>query len=272
MRASYPNPSAQSIGKNGALPLDNPRPLCYANSMKQKHWFRCLFACLLPLLAAGCQSARMAVPADLETRSEVLPCIGRGGFSLVERFSFGPYQVSDVHRGWTRRFSWSIAVYGRSKARQELEFTLQAPSGKTWQGQAVNGVRQSDLKDTVAGGELTWGLTRDVSYVARLGLAGQSNAWTLALAEVRGDVVLVGSLTDGATTYRIEGTRQLAGTSMPLMENAGFLVYHDSRLVAAIDLVNAGSVRFDKDLSPSQREPLAAAAAALLLYRDISRD
>ena len=223
-------------------------------------------------LAAGCTAARMAIPADLESRSEAYPCVGRGGFSLSEKFSFGPYEISDIRRGWTHRVAWGLVFYERSKAHQQYEFTLRAPSGKTWQGQAATGVRKEDLKDTVAGGELTWGLSRAVHVVARFGLAGQTNAWTLALAEERGDVVLKGTLADGATIYRVEGTRQLAGTSIPLMENAGFLIYDGTRLVAAIDLLNAGSVYLDRTLSPARREPLAAAATALLLYRDISQN
>ena len=240
--------------------------------MKHNHPLRWLFLCLLPLAVAGCQSARMAIPADLEARAETYPCIGRGGFSLSEKFSFGPYAVSDVHRGWTRRITWTIVFYENSKARQQYEFTLVPPSGKSWQGQAATGVRKEDLKGTVAGGELTWGLERNVNFVARLGRAGQTNAWTLLLAEERGNVVLKGLLADGTTSYRVEGTRKLAGTSIPLMENAGFLIYDGSRLVAAVDLLNAGSVHFEPSLSPAQREPLAAAAAALLLYRDISQD
>ena len=231
------------------------------------------FALVVPLALAGCTTARMAIPADLESRSDVYPCVGRGGFTLSEKFTFGPYEVFDVRRGWTHRVTWSLALYERSKARQQCEFTLRMPSGRKWQGQAATGVRKQDLKDTVAGGELTWGLARDVNFVANLGLDNQTNAWTLALAEERGGILLNGTLTDGQATYRIEGTRQLAGSSMPLMENAGFLIYDGPRLVAAVDLVNAGAVHFDKALPALiQREPLAAAAAALLLYRDISKN
>lgn len=227
---------------------------------------------LVLLVLAGCTTARMAIPPDLESRSDAYPCAGRGGFTLSEKFSFGPYEIADVRRGWTHRVAWGIALYERSRARQSYEYTLRAPSGRSWQGQAATGVRKQDLKDNVAGGELTWGLTREVNFVARLGRDGDSGAWNLALAEERGGVLLNGTLTDGQTTYRIDGSRQLAGTSMPLMENAGFLIYDGPRLVAAVDLVNAGSVRFDQALAPAQREPLAAAAAALLLYRDISND
>lgn len=240
--------------------------------MKALHVYRFLGFGLLSLALFGCQTARMAIPAGLAAEADVYPCLGRGGFSLAEKFAFGPYSVSDVHRGWTHRVAWGIVMYEKSRARQQYEFTLQVPSGRNWQGQVVTGVRQEDLKGTVAGGELTWGLSRDVNFVARLGLAGQSNAWTLLLAEERGGVVLKGLLGDGTATYRVEGTRQLAGSSMPLMENAGFLIYAGTQLVAAVDLLNAGSVHFARGLTAGQREPLAAAAAALLLYRDISQN
>jgi hypothetical protein len=131
---------------------------------------------------------------------------------------------------------------------------------------------KEDLRNTVAGGELTWGLERDVNVAVRFGRAGETNAWTLLLAEEQQNVVRKGSLTDGRASYRIDGSRQLAGTTFPLMETAGFLLYDGTRLVAAVDLINAGSVMFSNDLSPSQRDPLAAAATALLLYRDISGD
>lgn len=241
--------------------------------MNTTDWMRpLLLGVPLAFVLAGCTTARMAIPADLESRAETYPCVGRGGFSFGETFSFGPYEVADVRRGWTHRVAWGIVFYERSQAVQRYEFSLKSPSGKIWQGQAATGVRKEDLKDTLAGGELTVGISRDVRFIARFGLAGQTNAWTLALAEERGGILLNGALDDGTTDYRIEGTRQLAGTSMPLMENAGFLLYDGNRLVAAVDLLNAGSVHFDRDLPPARREPLAAAAAALLLYRDISQN
>ncbi len=239
--------------------------------MKAPLPFRCLPGILLAFLLAGCQSARMAIPADLEARSEAFPCVGRGGFTVTERFSFGPYQVTDVHRGWTRRVTWGIVFYEHSNARQQYEFTLQAPSGKTWHGQAATGATQEDLKTMVARGELTLGLSRKIDFVARIGQPGEDQAWTLVLSEGNGRSPLKGSFSRADSAYHIEGSRQLAGSTIPLMENAGFLVRKGPRLVAAVDGINAGSVFLDRELSPAEREPLAAAAAALLLYRDISR-
>lgn len=225
--------------------------------------------CLFSILA-GCQAARMAIPAELETHSVTYPCIGRSGFTLTETFSFGPYQLSQVHRGWTQTTAWGIVFFERSHTRQSYEFTLQAPNGESWKGQAATGVRKSDLKGTVAGGDLTWGLDSDQQFIVRIGRGDAPEAWTLALAEGSRDSTLRGRFSDGTTTYQVEGTRQLAGSPMPLMDTAGFLIGDGSRVIAAVDLINAGSVTFDSSLSAARRDPLAAAAAALLLYQNLS--
>jgi len=233
---------------------------------------RCLSALILALLLSSCQSAQMAIPASLQARSEVYPCIGRGGFTLSEQFSFGPYEVSDVHRGWTTQTAWGIIFFERSHTRQQYEYTLQGPSGAPWQGQAATGVRKSDLKGTVAGGDLTWGIDSDLNFVVRIGQGDKAKAWTLILAEGNRDTTLKGKFSDGKTTYRVEGSHKLAGSPMPLMEPSGYLIYKGKKLVAAVDVLNAGSVTFDSKLSASKRAPLATAAAALLLYQDISQD
>lgn len=240
--------------------------------MKATPPFRCLSALLLLLALAGCQSAQMAIPSDLEARSETWPCIGRGGFTLSEQFTFGPYQVENVHRGWTTKTAWGLLFFERSHTRQQVEYTLQGPKGAPWQGQAATGVRKSDLKGMVAGGDLTWGIDSDLNFVVHIGQGEKANAWTLVLAEGNYDSTLKGQFSDGKTTYRVEGSHKLAGSSMPLMDTSGYLIYKGKKPIAAVDVLNAGSVTFDSALSASKRDPLAAAAAALLLYKDIARD
>jgi len=237
--------------------------------MKNIPLSRYLSLLLLAGLLSGCRSAQMAIPASLEARSEAYPCIGRGGFGLSEAFSFGPYEVKDVHRGWKVTTTWSIIFYERSH-RQQFEYTLQAGKGKPWKGQAATGVRQSDLKGMVAGGDLTWGIGSDLNFVVQIGQGDTPKAWTLVLAEGSRDTTLKGQFSNGKTTYRIEGTHKLAGSPMPLVDTSGYLIYKGKRVVAAVDILNAGSVTFDSKLSVAKRGPLAAAAAGLLLYKDIA--
>lgn len=224
------------------------------------------------VVLTGCQSARMAVPSSLAGRADVYPCRGRNAFSLHEDFAFSPYRVTGVRRGWKTREAWGIAFFERSRARQRFEFTLEGGGGRAWAGQAATGVRQTDLKDCAWGGKLTWGISRESNFVVRIGPVNAHPAWTLILAEESADLTPNGWLSNGTTRYRIQGTRELAGSPMPLTDTSGFLIYRGNRPVAAVDLVNAGAVSFDPDLPPSHRQPLATAAAALLLYRDIGSD
>ena len=228
--------------------------------------------CLACLTFTGCQTARMAIPPDLEQQAEVLPCVGRGGFQLKEKLSFGGYEVQSVKRGWTSRFTWDVVVYEHSTIKTKFEFELKTPGGALWQGHAANGVKRGDVTGIlVAGGTLDWGVSFDMNYVVNLGLAGQSNGWSLVMGE-KGvtERIMKGRFSDGHTVFDVEGTRELAGTPIPLMETAGFVIYLGGAPVAAVDLLNEGSVRFDRQLAPAQRDALAAAATALLLYRDIS--
>lgn len=224
------------------------------------------------LTFTGCQTARMAIPPDLEQRAEVLPCVGRGGFQLKEKLSFGGYEVQSVKRGWTSRFTWDVVVYEHSTIKTKFAFELKTPGGDLWQGRAANGVKRGDTKGILlAGGTLDVNLAFDMNYVVNLGFAGQSNAWTLIMEENRANARLMkGRFTDGRVVYDVEGSRELAGSSISLMETAGFIIYQGGTPVAAVDLLNEGSVRFDRQLAPAQRDALAAAATALLLYRDIS--
>lgn len=241
--------------------------------MRKTTWagFGCvIMPVLLGLAMAGCQSAQMAIPPELESRAEVMPCTDRGGFSFSEAFSFGAYHVSQVKRGWTKRVTWGIVFYERSNSRQQFEFQMATPEGVPWLGQASTGVTQSDLKGNAARGQLTWNLSSDLNFVVQLAPTGQSNAWSLVMAEKTKELVMNGQLSNGRTTFRVEGSRDLAGTTMPLMDTAGYLFYKGGKLAGAVDVLNDGAVQLDRQLPATERDALAAAATALLLYRDIS--
>lgn len=222
------------------------------------------------LFAGGCQTARMAVPGFLEERADIYPCEGRQGFKIGEDFSFGPYQVRDVRRGWTQRVAWDLAFAEGSVRRQDFEFTVHAPDGNRWRGNAVTGVRKHDISGRVGGGEWTWDLASEVNFLVRMEDERQAQFWTLAMAEGRGDILMKGELSDGQIIYRVEGSNRLQGTSMPLADAAGFIFYLGPRAVAAVEVINQGVVFFDRELEPVQRDALAGASTALLLYRDIS--
>ena len=120
--------------------------------------FRTLFLsvglCSLFGLAA-CTTAKMACPPECSVSAVEMPVTGRQGFGLSESFLFGPYHVSDVHRGWRVTTSWGILGYGSSKSEQPFEFKLSAPDGAIWQAHCATGVRRNALlKKRRGGGKL----------------------------------------------------------------------------------------------------------------------
>lgn len=224
---------------------------------------------LVPILA-GCRTARMAVPGFLAERAEVLECSGRQGFLRGEQFTCGDYRVEQVRRGWIRRISWDAEIAEGRTVRQESEYQIRTPEGVLWQGHAITGVRREDLKGKVGRGRWNWELTSETSYLVRFADEPMENFWTLAMAEGRGDAIMNGEFSDGETVYRVEGTYQLEGTPIGLSEPAGYIIYDGPRAVAAVEVINQGAVYLERGLAPDRRDALAAAAAALLLYRDIS--
>jgi len=220
--------------------------------------------------AAGCQTARMAVPDGLLTGTEVFSVQGRNTIEFREGFAFGPYEVTQVRRGWTSRTAWGFLSYSQSRARQSIEFAVTGPGG-TWRGQAATNVRQSDLKGEAWGGTLKIGLGSELRYVARLAPEGSAKTWTLALGQGSPNAPVKGQLTDGTVFFEVVATHGLAGSPMPLGDPSGYLFLRHGQPVAAVEVINEGSVRVAQGLPPADRAPLPAAAGALLLYRDISQ-
>ncbi|HPI74909.1 MAG TPA: hypothetical protein PLZ01_15955 [bacterium] len=220
-------------------------------------------------LVLGCHSARMAVPNELAVRSEQLICSGRGGFS--EDFSFGAFQVTDVHRGWTRRSAGRLWRLEKADTQQSYEFSLAAPGGGMWNGQAAAGLQAADLKAEAWSGDLTIGIVSNQSLVVRLERS-DSETWTMVLNQRSNEDLMTGYLSSKTATYEVTGTHKLAGTPMPLVDTAGYVVAKNKAPVAAVDVINDGIVWLSHGLSGAERDGLAAAAAALLLFHDLSAD
>ena len=233
----------------------------------------CLFVCLGFLLGPmACTTAKMACPPKLSSSAVEMPVSGRQGFGLSEVFSFGPYKVTDVHRGWRVTTAWGVLGYGSSKSEQPFEFKVQANAHVPWQAHCATGVRWTELEfknfmDT--GGDLEWGLSSNALFTGEFSRPGNEKPWKMVMRQETGDRVMDGLLSDGAIRISVKGTRKLAGGAWPLTEATGYLFYGDRGLVGAVDVLNQGTVYIIKDLPDPVGNALAAAASALLLYRDL---
>ena len=232
-----------------------------------------LSVCIGSLLGlVACSTAKMACPPELSASAVEMIVTGRQGFGLSESFKFGPYQVMDVHRGWRVTTAWGIFGYGSSKSEQPFEFKVHNHGKAAWQAHCAVGVRWTEMElnnfmDT--GGILEWGLTSHALFTSEFLQPDKEKPWKMVMKQETQDRVMDGLLGDGDIRISVKGTRKLAGSTWPLTEATGYLFYRDQDLVGAVDVLNQGAVWIEKDLPDPMRSVLAAAASALLLYRDL---
>ncbi len=220
----------------------------------------------------GLHNRKNGLPPELSASAVEMPVTGRQGFGLSESFSFGPYKVTDVHRGWRVTTAWGILGYGSSKSEQPFEFKIHAHADAPWQAHCATGVRWTEMEfnnfmDT--GGDLEWGLSSHALFTGEFSGPDKEKSWKMVMKQETQDRVVDGLLSDGALRISLKGTRKLAGTTLPLTEATGYLFFGDHGLVGAVDVLNQGSVWIAKDLPDPMRTALAAAVSALLLYRDL---
>jgi len=232
-----------------------------------------LCVCLTSLLGlTACTTAKMACPPELSASAVEMPVTGRQGFGLSESFSFGPYRVTDVHRGWQVTTAWGILGYGSSKSEQPFEFKVHAHADAVWQAHCAVGVRWTEMEFNNfmgTGGDLEWGLSSHALFTGEFTPPDKKKSWKMVMKQETRDQVMDGLLSGGAVRISVKGTRKLAGSTWPLTEATGYLFYGDQGLVGAVDVLNQGAVWIAKDLPDPMQNVLAAAASALLLYRDL---
>lgn len=205
----------------------------------------------------ACRSSYIAVPDELSSQNaDGYPVTGRLGVSIEQVLSFATYTAGPVDR--------SKIDHADTETRQSFGFSLtQSTAPGAW----------SCLCDTLSqrtdGGTLT---TLSCSFVP----TSSNTPFTLALS-ARNDDPLTGTLTapDGAS-LNVTGTRDIlsdSGQTESLEETTGYFIEEPNGAArAAVDVTTQGYVWIDKDLSGNTRLSTVAAAAALLLHRDLRKN
>lgn len=236
------------------------------------------------LIMAGCATARMPVPAGLET-ADVLGVEGRGGWREGDVIRFGGFVASSIDRSWTKGsgMGTSAGRLGGNKveARQGYRFAFEGEAAVTWVvecetsgSRGTVGIGSVEI-DASAQERLDCVLTPEPvadggpGWAAGPGLAPISGAWTLSLRSDR-DPPLEGRATGPSGEYQVVAKRT-GNRFVPGMLQ-GFEVRRGETIVAGVETVNDGSVRLAAGLSSSDRDVLASLAATLLLYRELPTD
>ena len=220
-------------------------------------------------LATGCETARMPVSASLMNAAPEAVCTGRQGFTFSEAFACGPYRVTDVDRSWTVTRSWDEIWFESSRADQHYEFALEAGDA-TWDGQFAVGADVDLLElERFLGGGFEIRFLDERFLVGALRARDETDPWRLAIGRSGDERTMAGALTRGDVVVLVEGTNRLADSPIPVSEETGYVLSMDGQEVAAVEVINDGRIWIRSSLNAELRQALAAAAAALLLYRDL---
>jgi hypothetical protein len=235
----------------------------------------CLTILLILFLAASgsaCREAQMAAPADLAASVPAWKVEQTRIIGWDAPFTFGPYEVKGVKRGWTQSTAWGFIFYESYQADQSFEYLLQnRATSETWRCNCAVNVNQQVLEGMVGQGKLTWEVGAGQSLACSL-RSPKGILWRLALAASgASNAPMQGVLQGPKLTVQVKGTDKLEGSAIPLSEPTGYIfsiVGPVSGTVGAVQVINNGVLW----LPDSPQQPvMAAAAAALLLYQDISR-
>ena len=236
---------------------------------------------LLPVFTAlslgGCQVAHMALPQELQGDSSKLAVEGRALSVFDGTFEFGPYRVTDVHRGWTRGGGHSVSdgesEISSSKAKQKYELSINGPDRPAWSVQCATTAEWSEMEtEGFLGGRFGMEFSSDHQLVCTLTQDGGGQPAKLVMAQsLNDDTALHGVMVDGATRIDIAATHKLDFTPLQVERPTGYLFHIEGRPVGAVEVMNNGTVWLDNAVTPETRSALAAASAVLLLYQDIQK-
>ena len=224
------------------------------------------------LSLSGCQPAHMALPQDLQGESSELAVEGRFALIIKKSFQIGPYNVNNVHRGWTKGGGFSIAGYRSSEAKQEYEFSINEPDRTKWAVQCATVADWSQLEmEGFLGGKLTAELTSKQQLVCTMTKNGGKKPSKLVMTQSADDTALNGVMTDGATQIDLSATHKLAETSFQVGEPTGYVFHIKGSPVGAVEVINQGTVWLNNSVTPEIRSALVVTSAVLLLYQDVKK-
>lgn len=216
---------------------------------------------LIASLAAGCDAARMAVPADIATASEELPITDRSGWTGAladESFNLGSYKVADVDRKWNSKQTTSLGAMESTSSSGGYKFKLLGGTGP------LDGVCESENRGRSAdlGGGMSFG-----SMVAKLACrCSDASASTELTLEASTDSSYEGvwKRADAALHVRSINEREGGGNTH---DPTGYRVDGEAAPLGAVDVMGKGRVWISKTLQGRERAELACLFAGLLLYQ-----
>jgi hypothetical protein len=211
----------------------------------------------------------LALPQGFPEGFEIVPCTHAFNLLAARPFACGPFQVTQFRYVSTR--PGRLSQVNRLATRHETAYSFRIEVGRSlaWEGlcREAKAVSATVLESGRSSVEIPNLVVSAVRCELRDAVTLQ--AWTLDLRTdivpylVNADVASAGSLVSGEAHFAVVESHAIDGLDIPSEWPIGFLFSRDGCWIAAADAGTAGSLRLDP---ASERGPIAAASAALLLH------
>lgn len=203
-------------------------------------------------------------------QSESLP-VKKKKFILFsgERIKFGPYAVDEVRRDTAHSINRNRSRQIQVQLQESYSFRMTDTATAPWRGDCRSDAARKDRMVFLGPRQV---VSHQVSLQCFLRPSDSGSVWTLDLSEgADAGGVLTGILSDGNQRIEVMGTRELTGKSGPRDTHTAFEFNDGGHALGAVLLASGSRVLIHPAAGDGMREPLAAAAAALLLYSDSNR-
>ena len=211
---------------------------------------------LLLTACASVQPVRIAVPSPAMTVEGANPRVWN------RPISFGDWRTLSVNEGTTRSFLADLGILDVGKTDQAYRMVLQGPGAQT--------DVECHMREVVVGAAGVFvqaSLGKEPILVCGFTRKGYRSVLALTRSG-KGEPSLVGELRQvGGTTYDVRSIHRAVGGTIPSGDPFGYEIVRDEQAFAMVETVNQGRVWIDPE-APN-RDDLAAAAAALLLFKDV---
>lgn len=272
------------------------------NIIKQMTLKHIFFTAFIIGVFSACSTVQLSLQGDTWNEKEVFPVKGRGVAFFKEKLSFGNYATSYVKRSWTRggnskygigtglpgtpEYANIISV-GYIDKKQTLRFGLIDGSGNQSDVFAVSNFNAREIQIGKNENSLL-NIVLDIyqqsknpstsMYYVQLYMNKEERPWQLVhdnYAAQQPSTNYIGYLAKSKLEYfQIVPISSLENSKGKIM-NMPFGAYgfafltKEGQPLAAVSLLNKGSVYFAKDILPEEKFLLANAATALLMQQEL---
>jgi hypothetical protein len=214
----------------------------------------------------GCSVATMAVSPALAAAAEPLDVRGANPRLWNRPISFGPWQTLEVREGLQWGLAGPLLGVEVGFSRQPYRLLLSGEDGDQLQVECVTRKLLLSKKG--------WSVDPSFGAIPALACGFRSvesgEEWAMKLHNRSMNMTGHLMFSDGRT-LPLQSVHRLEGSRISSADPVGFEI-GSGQIFGAVEVVNRGRVWIDPSLGHRDRDRIAAAAAALLLYRDPSND